>query len=94
MVDDSYNANPESMLAAIETLEDFPLNGGGRKFIVLGQMAELGRHAEEAHLKVGKAAVDFALQISTRPRTGSKARCTTVTWCSSRAAAPPRWKPS
>ena len=63
IVNDSYNANPESMLAAIETLEDLPLNGGGRKFIVLGQMAELGRHAEEAHLKVGKAAVDHGLSV-------------------------------
>ena len=63
VVDDSYNANPESMLAAIETLEDLPLEGGGRKFIVLGQMAELGRHAEEAHLKIGQAAAEHGLNV-------------------------------
>ena len=63
VVDDSYNANPESMLAAIETLEDLPLDGGGRKFIVLGQMAELGRHAEQAHLKIGRTAAEHGLEV-------------------------------
>jgi len=63
VIDDSYNANPESMLAAIDALDDLPLEAGGRKFIVLGRMAELGRHAEEAHLRVGKAAAERGLQV-------------------------------
>ncbi|MDX1680364.1 MAG: UDP-N-acetylmuramoyl-tripeptide--D-alanyl-D-alanine ligase [Akkermansiaceae bacterium] len=63
VIDDSYNANPESVIAAIETLEDFPLNGGGRKFIVLGKMAELGRHAGEAHERIGKVAAERGLKV-------------------------------
>jgi len=63
VIDDSYNANPESMLAAIETLADLPLNGGARKFIVLGAMGELGRHGEEAHVRVGRAAAERGLSV-------------------------------
>lgn len=63
VVDDSYNANPESVLAAIESLVDLPLPGSGRKFIVLGEMAELGRHADEAHRRVGRAAVERGLSL-------------------------------
>lgn len=63
VIDDSYNANPESMIAAIETLEDLPLGAGGRKFIVLGHMAELGRHAEQAHERVGKVAAERGLEV-------------------------------
>lgn len=61
--DDSYNANPESMLAAIETLMDYPHDAGSRKFMVMGHMAELGRYATEAHLKIGKAAAESGLRV-------------------------------
>lgn len=63
VVDDSYNANPESMLAAIESLVDLPLAAGGRKFIVLGMMGELGRHGVEAHLRVGRVAAERGLKL-------------------------------
>ena len=52
VLDDSYNANADSMRAALETLRDFPCCG--RRVAVLGDMAELGRHGPEAHAEVGR----------------------------------------
>jgi UDP-N-acetylmuramoyl-tripeptide--D-alanyl-D-alanine ligase len=54
LIDDSYNANPASMAAALMTLHD--LKGGGRAIAVLGDMLELGLEAERAHLDVGRLA--------------------------------------
>jgi UDP-N-acetylmuramoyl-tripeptide--D-alanyl-D-alanine ligase len=62
--DDTYNANPESMAAAIDTLAETPVrNGSGRRIAVLGRMGELGTHAAEAHLKVGRLAASRGLQV-------------------------------
>ena len=47
IIDDSYNANPTSMIAALRELRKRPTNG--RKIAVLGQMNELGVHAQELH---------------------------------------------
>ena len=52
LVDDSYNANPGSMQAAIATLAV----AGGEGWLVLGDMAELGEGAELLHAQVGDAA--------------------------------------
>jgi UDP-N-acetylmuramoyl-tripeptide--D-alanyl-D-alanine ligase len=52
LIDDSYNANPQSMNAAIKSLAD--LRGKGRAIAVLGEMAELGSEAEVAHRDTGK----------------------------------------
>jgi UDP-N-acetylmuramoyl-tripeptide--D-alanyl-D-alanine ligase len=49
LIDDSYNANPSSVHAGIEVLEQL----SGRKWLVFGQMLELGSFAEEAHREVG-----------------------------------------
>lgn len=56
IIDDTYNANPESMVAAIETLADMPVVNGGRRVIVLGRMGELGAHSSSAHLRIGELA--------------------------------------
>lgn len=50
IINDSYNANPDSMKAALSVLENYD---GSRKIAVLGTMGELGSHAEEAHKEVG-----------------------------------------
>jgi len=52
--DDTYNANLESVSAGIETLAE--VEASGKKYAVLGRMAELGRHTEAAHQAVGKLA--------------------------------------
>lgn len=63
VIDDTYNANPESMAAAIETLADTPVVNGARRIIVLGRMGELGIHAPAAHLKTGQFAVENELAV-------------------------------
>ena len=54
VVDDAYNASPESMLAAFEALSERPHEG--RLLAVLGEMRELGPLAREAHQRVGARA--------------------------------------
>ncbi len=63
VIDDTYNANPESMAAAIETLADTPLPEGSRRIIVLGRMGELGPHAPAAHLRTGALAAERNLTV-------------------------------
>ena len=54
VVDDSYNASPESMLAAFEAVAERPRTG--QLFAVLGEMRELGPLADESHRRVGQRA--------------------------------------
>jgi UDP-N-acetylmuramoyl-tripeptide--D-alanyl-D-alanine ligase len=63
VIDDTYNANPESMAAAIETLADTPVTNGARRIIVLGRMGELGTHAPAAHLRTGELAAERHLTL-------------------------------
>jgi UDP-N-acetylmuramoyl-tripeptide--D-alanyl-D-alanine ligase len=52
VIDDSYNANPTSVCAAIDILAGFP----GRRVLVLGDIGELGAWAEQGHRQVGSYA--------------------------------------
>ena len=54
VLNDAYNANPASMAAALQALQG--LNGGGRRFAVLGHMAELGAVSDEEHRRIGRLA--------------------------------------
>jgi len=49
LIDDSYNANPASIRAAIDVLENMP----GQRVLVLGDMGELGTWAEQEHAQIG-----------------------------------------
>ena len=59
VLDDAYNANADSTIAALETLCDLPLQG--RRVAVLGDMGELGAHSEAAHAEVGKRAAELKI---------------------------------
>lgn len=56
VLDDAYNANADSMNAALETLRDLPCKG--RRVALLGDMAELGAHSAAAHAEVGRRAAE------------------------------------
>lgn len=49
IIDDTYNANPDSVKAAIEVLSSLP----GRKILILGDMGEIGRGSAQYHDEVG-----------------------------------------
>lgn len=53
-IDDSYNANPTSMMSALNLLEALPC--AGKKIVILGEMGELGEQAKELHEEVGVCA--------------------------------------
>lgn len=58
ILDDSYNANPQSMLAALEVLEHWPVSG--RRIAVLADMLELGDASACCHAEVGGRAAQVA----------------------------------
>lgn len=61
VVNDAYNANPESMRAALEALAGIGRRRGARTWAVLGEMAELGNVSAAEHAAVGKLAVGLAV---------------------------------
>lgn len=61
VVDDSYNANPDSTRAALDTFAR--MFAGSRRIAVLGDMLELGDYAQEGHQIVGKRAAECALDL-------------------------------
>ncbi len=58
---DCYNANPASMAAAIDTLVE--LRGSARAIAVVGDMLELGDHAEDAHAVVGERLGELGIPV-------------------------------
>jgi UDP-N-acetylmuramoyl-tripeptide--D-alanyl-D-alanine ligase len=56
ILEDVYNSNLDSALAALMTLRDLPCKG--RRIAVLGDMAELGPHSQAAHEELGKRAAE------------------------------------
>ena len=59
VLNDAYNANPSSMTAALRTLSQ--MGTGGRRWAVLGHMAELGAGGEEAHRRIGRLCAELGI---------------------------------
>jgi UDP-N-acetylmuramoyl-tripeptide--D-alanyl-D-alanine ligase len=59
VVNDAYNANPDSMRAAFATVAAMP----GRRIAVLGKMHELGSAEGELHRAIGRLAVDSGFEV-------------------------------
>jgi UDP-N-acetylmuramoyl-tripeptide--D-alanyl-D-alanine ligase len=58
LIDDTYNANPASVHAAIEVLAHV----SGKRILVLGDMGELGENADQFHREIGIAARELGIQ--------------------------------
>ncbi len=71
LIDDTYNANPQSMDAALRLLAE--IKGDHRAVAILGDMGELGDTAEDAHREVGRLAaslgIDFLIALGERAQT-------------------------
>ncbi len=62
VIDDTYNANPLSVSAAIDVLADMQGAVTEKTVLVLGDMAELGEAAESLHAEIGKKAKDAGIK--------------------------------
>jgi UDP-N-acetylmuramoyl-tripeptide--D-alanyl-D-alanine ligase len=68
ILDDTYNASPESTLAALNLLEELD----GRKIAVLGDMLELGIYEEQGHEEVGARAAEVVDELVTFGQLGKR----------------------
>jgi UDP-N-acetylmuramoyl-tripeptide--D-alanyl-D-alanine ligase len=60
IINDTYNANPDSMIAALQTLSN---SAGTKKIAILGDMFELGEYSELGHRQVGRTIADLAIDL-------------------------------
>ncbi len=72
IVDDTYNASPQSTIAAVNTLASLPLGQLANKYAVLGDMLELGSYSEAGHREVGetvaKSSINKLIVVGERAR--------------------------
>ncbi|HTU58291.1 MAG TPA: UDP-N-acetylmuramoyl-tripeptide--D-alanyl-D-alanine ligase [Polyangiales bacterium] len=61
IIDDSYNANPASVAASLQTLAEVSRVRGGQAIAALGDMAELGDHSKAEHERIGRLVVELGL---------------------------------
>jgi UDP-N-acetylmuramoyl-tripeptide--D-alanyl-D-alanine ligase len=61
LIDDSYNSSPAALKKSLETIA--AATGSARKIAVLGEMLELGAHAERLHAECGRAAAEAGLEL-------------------------------
>lgn len=72
LIDDCYNANPDSVMCAIDSLTA----ATGRKVCILGDMLEMGKNKEKLHAKVGRYAADNGADLLLTVGELSKNTCT------------------
>ena len=63
LIDESYNANPTSMRAALALLGQVPMKGMGRRIAVLGDMLELGTEGAALHVGLADAVTDNSVDL-------------------------------
>lgn len=63
LIDDTYNASPQSSTAAVESIKNIPSFAKKRKIAVLGDMLELGTYSDKGHKQVGESLVDAGFDI-------------------------------
>ncbi len=88
ILDDCYNAGPDSMRVALETLRDFP--DAKRRVAVLGAMKELGEFSEDEHRKLGVLAsqiCDLVIYVGEETRAALDATTVETFWCENAAEA-------
>lgn len=61
VIDDTYNASPDSMCAALKVLRDYETSG--KRIAVLGDMFEMGKFAPDLHEKVGISASELNIDV-------------------------------
>ena len=90
VINDAYNANPDSMRAALEHLADRA--GERRKVAILGEMAELGEGSARSTAEIGALAKDLGVDVV---GVGERARATTPSpGCPTRSTRPKPPAPS
>lgn len=77
VVNDAYNANPDSMRAALETLAEIGRRSGRATRAVLGEMRELGPSGEEEHRAVGRLVRELGIDQVHVVGDGARAICAT-----------------
>jgi UDP-N-acetylmuramoyl-tripeptide--D-alanyl-D-alanine ligase len=61
IIDDTYNSSPEACLAALDILGKLRISDDGKKYAILGDMADIGSYTEEGHLAVGQKVAELKL---------------------------------
>lgn len=82
IVNDAYNANPESTLAALRTFAALEA-GAARRVVVLGDMLELGPASAAAHAEIGRAVVELGcvdVLVTVGPAAGEAGRLVALAW--------------
>ena len=72
LIDDTYNSSPLAVAAAISLLIDLPINEGAKRWIVLGDMLELGSISQSAHQEIGslvaQSSIDYLVTFGERAK--------------------------
>lgn len=63
LIDDTYNASPMAVHAALEVLSSIPIPATSQRIAALGDMLELGRYAEQAHVDVGRHVASLPIDL-------------------------------
>jgi UDP-N-acetylmuramoyl-tripeptide--D-alanyl-D-alanine ligase len=63
VVDDSYNSNPQSLIAMAEAIAHVDRKGATRRIVVAGEMLELGPEAEKLHKTAGREIAELGIDV-------------------------------